>query len=123
MVSEATTKILQQDKIEGLAKSRTISSLVIPCFLKTPSQVLESQCGLPGSNFQKKEVPRDSSLLAPETETETVCHVFRGKKGGKLFGTNFVHLDSLKNFDCISMSWISGQKRRKVIWDQFCPFG
>ena len=41
-------------------------------FTQDSSQVLESQWGLPGPYFQWKEVPRDSSLLAPETETETV---------------------------------------------------
>ena len=40
-------------------------------FTQDSSQVLESQWGLPGPYFQWKEVPRDSSLLAPETETET----------------------------------------------------
>ena len=40
---------------------------------------------------------------------------FGAKKGETYFGTNFAHLDILENFDSISMSWISGQKRRKVI--------
>ena len=40
-------------------------------FTQDSSQVLKSQRGLPGSYFQVKEVPRDLSLLASETETET----------------------------------------------------
>ena len=40
-------------------------------FTQDSSQVLKSQRGLPGSYFQVKEVPRDLSLLASETEAET----------------------------------------------------
>ena len=45
-------------------------------FTQDSSQVLKSQRGLPGSYFQVKEVPRDLSLLASETETETEVLIF-----------------------------------------------
>ena len=46
-------------------------------FTQDSSQVLKSQRGLPGSYFQVKEVPRDLSLLASETETEAqiLCQI------------------------------------------------
>ena len=56
-------------------------------FTQDSSQVLKSQRGLPGSYFQVKEVPRDLSLLASETETETLIEL--GKLTDLDFDQNF----------------------------------
>ena len=47
---------------------------------------------------------------------------FRTEKEEIYFGTNFAPLSILKNFDSISMSWISDRKGGNLFWHQFCSF-